>query len=122
MTLLHRQFNLEHARRGREVAEAMLAQLVALEGRLAKPQLAPAGVLDDVERASKSLHNKAFRRVRHATSIRPTEAPGSSSSFRPISTYSGALLSGPASCAICSSFLSGRTADSFTNSNRSCAH
>jgi hypothetical protein len=60
------------ARRGREVAEAMTAQLVALEGRLAKLQLAPAGVLDDVERASTWLHKKAFRRVWHATSIRHT--------------------------------------------------
>lgn len=41
----------------------MLAQLVALEGRLAKLQLAPAGVLDDVERASTWLHEKAENKV-----------------------------------------------------------
>ena len=54
------------------VAEAMLAQLAALEERLTTIQLAPAAVLDDVERASKWLHAKAFRRVWHATSIRHT--------------------------------------------------
>jgi len=35
------------------VAEAMLAQLAVLEERLTTIQLAPAAVLDDVERASK---------------------------------------------------------------------
>jgi hypothetical protein len=54
------------------VAEAMLAQLAALKERLTTIQLAPATVLDDVERASKWLHAKAFRRVWHATSIRHT--------------------------------------------------
>jgi hypothetical protein len=56
----------------KRAAEAMLAQLVSLEGRLARLQLAPAAVLDDIERASKWLHDKAFRRVWHATSIRHT--------------------------------------------------
>ena len=56
----------------KHVAEAMLAQVAALEERLKKLQLAPAAVLDDIERASKWLHAKAFRRVWHATSIRHT--------------------------------------------------
>jgi len=61
------------ASRGTEhVAEAMLAQLAALEESLTKLRLAPATVLDDIERASKWLHAKAFRRVWHATSIRHT--------------------------------------------------
>ncbi len=59
-------------RGSRDVAEAMLAQLAALEGRLATLQRAPATVLDDIERASKWLYDKAFRRVWHATSIRQT--------------------------------------------------
>ena len=56
----------------KHVAEAMLALLAALEGRLTKLELAPATVLDEAERASKWLHDKAFRRVWHATSIRHT--------------------------------------------------
>jgi hypothetical protein len=52
----------------------MLAQVADLEARLAQIGLTPATVLDDVERASKWLHDKAFRRVWHATSIRRTAA------------------------------------------------
>lgn len=57
-----------------DIAEAMLAQIADLEARLGERGLAPAAVLDDVERASKWLHDKAFRRVWHATSIRRTAA------------------------------------------------
>lgn len=57
-----------------QVAEAMLAQLADLEARLTTLQLTPATVLDGVERASTWLHDKAFRRVWHATSIRHTAA------------------------------------------------
>jgi len=62
------------ARGGDGVAEAMLAQVADLEARLARLGLTPDAVLDEVERASKWLHDKAFRRVWHATSIRPTGA------------------------------------------------
>lgn len=55
-------------------AEALLAQVVDLEARLARLGVAPEAVLDEVERASTWLHDKAFRRVWHATSISRTPA------------------------------------------------
>lgn len=58
--------------RTNHVAEAMLAQLADLERRLAGLARTPAALLDDVERESKWLRDKAFRRVWHATSIRRT--------------------------------------------------
>jgi hypothetical protein len=57
-----------------EIAEAMLAQLDDLESRLAQVGATPATVLDDVERASKWLQRKAFRRVWQASTIRRTVA------------------------------------------------
>lgn len=57
------------------VAEAMLAQLADLETRLSSLGAAPAGVLDEVERASTWLRDKAARRVWQATSaMRRTSA------------------------------------------------
>src|SRR5512140_4045371 len=44
-------------------AEAMLAQLADLEARIAQIGCGPQDVLDDVERSSKWLHDKAFRRI-----------------------------------------------------------
>ncbi len=61
-------------RRNTDIAEAMLAQLADLEARLHERGLAPSTALDDVERASKWLRDKAFRRVWEATSIRRTAA------------------------------------------------
>ena len=70
------EFHRRARRSGRtdEVAEAMLAQLADLAARLASVGRAPNDVLDDVERKSTWLRNKAFRRVWHATSLRRTEA------------------------------------------------
>lgn len=70
------EFQCRARRPGRvdNVAEAMLAQVAALEARLTAPGRTPKDVLDDVERASKWLHDKAFRRVWHATSVRHTQA------------------------------------------------
>jgi hypothetical protein len=59
---------------GRSIAEAMLAQIAVLESRLTCLGVTPEQVLDEAERASKWLHDKAFRRVWHATSIRHTTA------------------------------------------------
>ena len=55
-------------------AEALLAQLSDLEARLDRLGLTPAALLDDVERASKWLHDKAWRRIWHARSLRCTAA------------------------------------------------
>lgn len=55
-------------------AEAMLAQLADLELRLSKLRCEPKDVLDEVERSSKWLHEKAFRRVWHSTIRHATEA------------------------------------------------
>jgi len=49
------------------VAEAMLAQMTDLEARLTTIGVAPAEILDDVERASTWLRDKAGRRVWRAT-------------------------------------------------------
>jgi len=56
------------------VAEAMLAQLADLDARLAMVGRLPRDVLNDVERTSRWLHDKAFRRVWHAKRVRHTEA------------------------------------------------
>ena len=62
-------------RRGsREDAEAMLAQVADLEARLARLGRAAGDVLEPVERESRWLRSKAFRRVWHATTIWPTAA------------------------------------------------
>lgn len=55
-------------------AEAMLAQLADLEARLAQIGCGPEDVLDEVERSSKWLHDKAFRRVWHGPLSYRTEA------------------------------------------------
>ena len=70
------EFRRRARRPGRadDVAEAMLAQLADLADRLASVGRVPKDVLDDVERESTWLRNKAFRRVWHATSLRRTEA------------------------------------------------
>ena len=57
-----------------DVAEAMLAQIADLETRLADLGRTPVALLDDAERTSTWLREKAFRRVWHATSIRRTAA------------------------------------------------
>ncbi len=62
------------ARRLRDVAEALLAQVNDLEVRLAKLGRLPTDLLEPVERESTWLRDKAFRRVWHATSIHRTEA------------------------------------------------
>ena len=61
-------------RRGRDVAEALLAQVADLASRLTRIGRTPAEVLDAVERESTWLRDKAFRRVWHATSIYRTPA------------------------------------------------
>lgn len=61
-------------RQTKAVAEAMLAQLVDLEARLATLRRTPLDTLDADERASTWLRDKAFRRVWHATSLRQTAA------------------------------------------------
>lgn len=58
----------------REVHEAMLAQVLDLQARLARLGRLPADVLEPVERESIWLRDKAFRRVWHATSIYRTTA------------------------------------------------
>lgn len=55
-------------------AEAMLAQLAHLEARLAQIGCGPVDVLDEVERTSKWLHDKAFRRIWHGPLHYRTEA------------------------------------------------
>ena len=55
------------SRRSVADAEAMLAQVADLELRLSTLGCEPGDVLDDVERSSKWLHDKAFRRVWHST-------------------------------------------------------
>jgi hypothetical protein len=55
-------------------AEAMLAQLVDLEARLAQIGCAPKDVLTDIERSSTWLHDKAFKRIWHARPIHRTAA------------------------------------------------
>lgn len=62
------------SRRSNVDAEAMLAQLADLQLRLSKLRCEPRDVLDAVERSSKWLHDKAFRRVWHATIRHATEA------------------------------------------------
>lgn len=52
----------------------MLAQLVDLEARIAQLGRSPKDVLDEVEQASKWLHDKAFRRVWHSGPLHRTEA------------------------------------------------
>jgi hypothetical protein len=52
----------------------MLAQLADLEARIAQIGCGPQDVLDDVERSSKWLHDKAFRRIWHGRPIYRTEA------------------------------------------------
>ncbi|HEX2688121.1 MAG TPA: hypothetical protein VHN14_15940 [Kofleriaceae bacterium] len=54
-------------------AEAMLAQLADLEARIAQIGCGPQDLLDDVERSSKWLHDKAFRRIWHGRPIYRTE-------------------------------------------------
>ena len=55
-------------------AEAMLAQLADLEARLAQVGCEPKDVLDDVERSSRWLHDKAFKRIWHGRTIYRTAA------------------------------------------------
>lgn len=55
-------------------AEAMLAQLADLQARLAQLRCRAEDVLDEVERSSKWLHDKAFRRVWHGPLRYRTEA------------------------------------------------
>lgn len=62
------------SRRSNADAEAMLAQLADLELRLSRLRCEPRDVLDEVERSSKWLHDKAFRRVWHSTIRHATEA------------------------------------------------
>jgi hypothetical protein len=64
---------LRHGRAD-EGAEAMLAQVADLGKRLARLRTTPAEVLDEVERASDWLHDKAFRRVWHGPPLRRTAA------------------------------------------------
>jgi hypothetical protein len=68
-----RQFRKRGAKDGRRAsAEALQAQALNLDERLAGLGLRPTDVLDQVEQTSKWLHDKAFRRVWHASSIRET--------------------------------------------------
>ena len=62
------------SRRSNADAEAMLAQLADLERRLSQLRREPKDVLDEVERASKWLHDKASRRVWHSKIRHATEA------------------------------------------------
>lgn len=62
------------SRRSNANAEAMPAQLADLELRLSKLGFQPGDVLDEVERSSKWLHDKAFRRIWHSTIRHATEA------------------------------------------------
>ncbi len=57
-----------------EIPEALLAQTRDLGARLAALDLTPATLLDDTERASLWLRDKAFRRIWHASTMRRTEA------------------------------------------------
>jgi hypothetical protein len=70
------EFRRRTRRPGRtdDVAEAMVAQLADLASRLASVGRVPKDVLDNVERESTWLRNKAFRRIWHAKSLRRTEA------------------------------------------------
>ena len=63
-----------HGSRPDPDAEAMLAQLADLQARLTQIGCRPEDVLDEVERSSKWLYDKAFRRVWHGPLRNRTEA------------------------------------------------
>ncbi|WP_437665351.1 hypothetical protein [Sorangium sp. So ce1182] len=71
-----REFRARAASRGvrGDAAEAMLAQVVDLRGRLERLARTPAGVLDAEEQASEWLLKKAWKRVWHSGPSHRTDA------------------------------------------------